>query len=70
MTLGNGIHLTKSFIKGAPRALVKFLETKARSIVITLVYEIHRLEVMMGTTPWLHVTFDLPKEACLCAIMF
>ena len=57
MTLENGIHLTKSFIKGPPRALVEFLETKARSVVITLVYEIHRLEVMMGKTPWLYVTF-------------
>ena len=70
MTLDNGIHLTKMFIKGFPRALVGILETKARSVVITLVYEIHRLKVMMGITPWLHVAFDLPKEACLCAFMF
>ena len=70
MTLDNGIHLTKKFIKGPPRALVEFLETKARSVVITLVYEIHRLEVMMGKTPWLYVAFDLPKKVCLCAIMF
>ena len=39
MTLDNDIHLTKSFIKGPPRALVKFMETKGRSVIIILVYE-------------------------------
>jgi hypothetical protein len=37
--------LDRKFVKGSPRTLIKFLETKARSVVIVLVIELHRLEL-------------------------